>query len=201
MFRRKNFSLAWLALHFFLISAISVRQVAWLIANRLTIVPISEQGIYSQADKITSTMTGQRLAASNPVKRALFGYLHCAGIEGASGFFAPNVPENFKLAFEFKNSDGSVEYDLPHIDSRAAELRLGSLLDKIGRSNSEQYRRILIRMLATAAWQNHPDAISASAVFGKLNLPGPYQYEQGMRPSHQVIGVYAFERSASSDSK
>ena len=92
MFRRKNFSLAWLALHFFLISAISVRQVVWLIANRLTIVPISEEGIYSQAGKITSAITGQKLAASNPVKRAVFGYLHGAGIEGASGFFDDNAP-------------------------------------------------------------------------------------------------------------
>src|SRR5207244_12344463 len=109
--------------------------------------------------------------------KVLVGYLPGAGIEGAYGFFALNVPENFKLAFEFRNADGSVEDDLPNVESRAAELRLGSLLDQIGRSDSELFRRVLIRMITSAAWQNHPTAISARAVFGRLKLPGPVEFE------------------------
>ena len=133
---------------------------------------------------------------SRPAKQILVGYLHCAGIEGAYGFFAPNVPESYKLAFEFRDRDGRVDDDLPSVDSRAAELRLGSLLDAIGRSDSDRYRRILIRMLTAAAWENHPEAVSVHAVFGKLKLPGPLETERGIAPSYEFIAAYDFERPA-----
>ena len=197
--RRKNLCLAWLALHLFFIAAISVRQLSWLIANGLTIIPFSRVASESPNEKASSTTA--KPASSNPAKQLLVGYLHCAGIEGAYGFFAPNVPENYKLAFEFHNQDASSEYDLPSVDSRAAELRLGSLLDVIGRSDSERYRRILIRMLTSAAWENHPEAVSVHAVFGKLKLPGPMQFERGVTPSYEFIAAYDFERSADSKSK
>jgi hypothetical protein len=196
--RRKNFYLAWLGLHLFLITAISVRQLSWLVANGLTVIPFRSNGLASPSQKSRSTST--KPAKVNPAKELLVGYLHCAGIEGAYGFFAPNVPENYKLAFEFHNRDGSAEYDLPGVDSRAAELRLGSLLDEIGRSDSEQYRRLLIRMLTSAAWEDHPEAISAHAVFGKLKLPDPNQFEHGIAPEYEFIAAYDFERSANSKS-
>ena len=197
--RRKNLCLAWLALHLFFIAAISVRQLSWLIANDLTIIPFSQAASAPLTEEARSTTV--KRAWSNPAKQSLVGYLHCAGIEGAYGFFAPNVPENYKLAFEFHNQDASIEYDLPSVDSRAAELRLGSLLDAIGRSDSERYRRILIRMLTSAAWENHPEAVSVHAVFGKLKLPGPMQFERGVAPSYEFIAAYDFERSADSKSK
>ena len=197
--RRKNIYLAWLALHLFLVTAVSVRQLSWLIANGLTIIPFPPVGMESPDEKAGSTTT--KPARANPAKQLLVGYLHCAGIEGAYGFFAPNVPENYKLAFEFHNRDGSVEYDLPSVDSGAAELRVGSLLDAIGRSDSERYRRILIRMLTAAAWENHPEAVSVHAVFGKLKLPGPIQFERGVASSYEFIAAYDFERSANSKSK
>ena len=192
--RRKNICLAWLAFHLFFIAAICVWQLAWLIANGLTIIPFSSSRIASPAEKARST-TAKR-AWSNPAKELLVGYLHCAGIEGAYGFFAPNVPENYKLAFEFHNRDGSAEYDLPSVDSRAAELRLGSLLDEIGRSRSAQYRRVLIRMLTSAAWDDHPEAVSVHAVFGKLKLPDLNQFEYGIAPEYEFIAAYDFERTA-----
>ena len=191
--------LAWLALQLFFITAVCVRQLCWLIANGLTIVPFSQAPIASPPEKPRSTTVKQ--SRSNPAKQLLVGYLHCAGIEGAYGFFAPNVPENYKLAFEFHNRDDSVEYDLPNVDSRAAELRLGSLLDAIGRSDSDRYRRVLIRMLTSAAWENHPEAVSVHAVFGKLKLPDPIQFERGVTPSYEFIAAYDFERSANSKSK
>jgi hypothetical protein len=194
--RRKNIYQAWLGLHLFFITAICVRQLSWLIATGLTILPAP---IGSPADKLGSTTVKQ--SRSNRAKQLLIGYLHCAGIEGAYGFFAPNVPENYKLAFEFHNRDASVEYDLPSVDSRAAELRLGSLLDAIGQSDSERYRRILIRMLTSAAWEDHPDAVSVHAVFGRLKLPDPIQFEHGVTPSYEFIAAYDFERSANSESK
>ena len=192
--RRRNICLAWLALQLFFIIAISVRQLGWLIANGLTVIPFPRSRIASPAEKKESTTPKQSRA--NPAKQIVVGYLHCAGIEGAYGFFAPNVPESYKLAFEFHNRDGSVDDDLPSVDSRAAELRLGSLLDAIGRSDSEPYRRILIRMLTAAAWGNHPEAVSVHAVFGKLKLPGPIETERGVTPSYEFIAVYDFERPA-----
>jgi hypothetical protein len=192
--RRKNVCLAWLALQLLLVTAISVRQVGWLVAHGLTVIPVTRSNTVSAAQKEGSTSARQ--AGPNPVRQLLVGYLHCAGIEGAYGFFAPNVPESYKLAFEFRNRDGSVDYDLPSVDSRAAELRLGSLLDAIGRSDSERYRRILIRMLTAAAWENHPEAVSVHAVFGKLKLPGPVEAERGIAPSYEFIAAYDFERPA-----
>jgi hypothetical protein len=197
--RRKNLRLAWLALQLFFVAAISVRQLSWLIANGLTIIPFSPGANASLTEKARSTTA--KPAWSNAARQLVAGYLHCAGIEGAYGFFAPNVPENYKLAFEFHNYDASVEYDLPSVDSRAAELRLGSLLDAIGRSDSERYRRILIRMLTSAAWENHPEAVSVHAVFGKLKLPGPMQFERDAAPSYEFIAAYDFERSADSKSR
>lgn len=193
--RRKNVYLALLALHLFFITAICVRQLSWLIATGLTIIPAP---IGSPAEKSGSTTVKQRF---NPAKQLFVGYLHCAGIEGAYGFFAPNVPESYKLAFEFHNRDASLEYDLPSVDSRAAELRLGSLLDAIGQSDSERYRRILIRMLTSAAWEDHPDAVSVHAVFGRLKLPDPIQFEHGIALSYEFIAAYDFERSANFKSK
>lgn len=197
--RRKNICLAWLAFHLFLITAVCAWQLSWLIAHGLTIIPFSSAAGGSPGEKSGSTIA--KRARPNPAKQLLVGYLHCAGIEGAYGFFAPNVPENYKLAFEFHNRDASVEYDLPSVDSRAAELRVGSLLDAIGRSDSEQYRRILIRMLTSAAWENHPEAVSVHAVFGKLKLPSPFEFERGVTPSYEFIAAYDFERSANSKSK
>src|SRR5262249_47023330 len=148
----------------------SLHQLLWLIGGGLTIIPAASSGTWKRAEKAASMIAGQKFAPSSPIKIALYAYLHSAGIEGAYGFFAPNVPENFKVAFEFRNPDDTVEYDLPNVESSAAGLRLGSLLDKIGRSDSEQYRRVLIRMLTSTAWENHPNAVSAQAVFGKLEL-------------------------------
>jgi hypothetical protein len=198
---RSRIALAWLTFHFVLIIAICSRQLWWLIANGLTLIPFSGAEVSAQSGKDMSTTAGPRIIRTRLAKEALLGYMHSAGIEGAYGFFAPNVPENFKLAFEFRYPDGHVEYDLPNVSSDAAGLRLGSLLDKIGRSDSEQYRRILIRMLTSAAWENHPDAPSVHTVLGKLRLPDPFEYERGVRPSYQFVAAYDFERSADSNSK
>jgi hypothetical protein len=194
--RRKNIYLAWLALQLLLIIAVAVRQLSWLVANGLTLIPAA---VALPTEKPGSAAVKQ--SPFKPAKQVLVGYLHCAGIEGAYGFFAPNVPENYKLAFEFRNGDASIEYDLPRVDSRAAELRLGSLLDAIGRSDSERYQRILIRMLTSAAWENHPEAVSVHAVFGRLKLPDPIQFERNVAPSYEFISAYDFERSANSKSK
>ena len=193
--RRQNIYLAWFALHFFLIAAISIRQLFWLIAAGLTIIP-SDPGVRAKSEKITSAIAADGLPALKPARATLLGYMHSAGIEGAYGFFAPNVPESYKLAFEFRDPDGRLEDDLPNVESRAAGFRLGSLLDMVGRSNSEQFRRIVVRMVTLNVWQNHPGATSAHAVFGKLKLPDPREYERGVRPSYEFIAAYEFERSA-----
>ena len=193
--RRKNIYLAWFALHFFLIAAISIRQLLWFIAAGLTIIP-SDSGVWAQSEKIASAIGVDRLLASKPARATLLGYMHSAGIEGAYGFFAPNIPESYKLAFEFRDPDGGLEYDLPNVESRAAGFRLGSLLDMVGRSDSEQFRKIVVRMVTLNVWQNHPGAASAHAVFGKLKLPDPREYERGVRPSYEFIAAYEFERPA-----
>jgi hypothetical protein len=56
-------------------------------------------------------------------------------------------------------------------------------------------------MLTSTAWENHPEAVSAHAVFGKLKLPAPVEYERGVRPAYEFIAVYDFERSVDSNAR
>ena len=89
---KRRVYLAWFLLHCLLIITISAREIFWLIAHRLTILPTSFSSTSRILESIASTTLAQNLASSNPVRRALLAYLHVTGIERGYGYFAPNVP-------------------------------------------------------------------------------------------------------------
>jgi hypothetical protein len=188
----KYLHLAWFVLHFLLITAFSCRETLRLVSEGPTNFP-SSVGSYSlRAETAVSIALAQYLAASNPVRQALATYLHIAGIEAGYGYFAPNVPDSYKLVFELYYADGRVEYELPPVSNAAAGLRIAGLLDKIGRTPYDALREHLVKMLALSIWREHPDVKTIRAVFGSINLPTVSEFEHGKRESYEFLYAYDF---------
>jgi len=141
---------------------------------------------------ITSAALGERLSASNPARQCVTSYLHSTGIENGYSFFAPNVPNSLRLVFELHYPDGRVEYDLPHVASHAAGLRLNGLLDYIGRTSYEDLREFAIKRLAYSSWEGHPSATRIRAVLGVIALPTVDEFEQGKERSNEYLYAYDF---------
>lgn len=165
-------------------------------AHRLTILPSALSVFAQKAEPVASDALGQNLASSNFVRRALLSYLHAAGIDRGYGYFAPNVPGSYKLVFEVHHGDGRVEYALPSVQSDAAGLRLGSLLDEIGRSRYAPMREYIVKTMARTVWNEYPDATMIRAVFGVDSLPSIRDFEEGKRREYQFLCAYEFSRGA-----
>jgi hypothetical protein len=184
--------LAGLALQLFLIITLSSRDTFWLLSQTRTIFPESYKNLWRKADQIESTTLGQRLPRSNPVRQILNGYLHISGTETGYGFFAPNIPNSYKLMFELRFPDGRVEYKLPRVSNSASVLRVAGLLDTIGRTRSEAFRQTMVKMLADAMWREHTDAIVIRAIVGRVILPSAPEFEHGKRESYEFLYAYDF---------
>jgi len=187
--------LTWFVLHFLLVVTISCRDIVWLAAHKLTILPSPFGAAAEKVEQIASSSLGQNLGASNPLRRMLLTYLHLAGIDRGYGYFAPNVPGGYKLVFELHYSDGRVEYELPGVNSAAAGLRVASLLDEIGRTRYDPLREYMIKTLAASVWRDHPGVKTIRAVFGLLDVPGPAEFERGKRESYDFLYAYDFSRA------
>ena len=196
--RQKRIYLACFLFHFLLIVTISCRDTLWLVGHGLTILPPSFRSGAAKAHSVASVLLAQKLSAANPIRRAVLTYLHIAGIDRGYGYFAPNVPGSYKLVFELHYPDGRVDYELPSANSGAAELRLASLLDEIGRTRHDRLREYLVKMLARSTWREHPDAITIRAVFGSRILPTIDEFEHGSRESYEFLYAYDFSRGQES---
>ena len=167
----------------------------WLVAHKLTILPSPFSLLAEKVESIPSVALGRNLAASNLVRRALLTYLHIAGIERGYGYFAPNVPESYKLVFELHYPDGRVEYQLPRVNRAAAGLRVAGLLDEIGRTRYDPLREYMVKMLAYSTWRENPDVTMIRAVFGSISLPSISEFEHGKRESYEFLYAYDFRRT------
>jgi hypothetical protein len=200
--RGKLVYLTWFLFHFFFITVISCRDILWLIGHRLTLLPQASVDIAQKVESVAAGAIGQNIASSNPIRRVLFTYFHLAGIDRGYGYFAPNIPGNYKLVLELHYPDERVEYALPSVQSKAADLRLMSLLDEIGRAESDRLREYLIRGITRAIWREHPDAVSIRAIFGRGRLPTINEFEEGKRESYEFLCAYDFSRDKNpADSK
>jgi len=193
--RQQRVYLAWFVLHFLLIITISCRDIVWLVAHKLTILPAPFRAAAQRVEPIATGALGDNLSASNPLRRALLTYLHIAGIDRGYGYFAPNVPAGYKIVFELHYPDGRVEYELPAVNSGAAGLRVATLLDEIGRTRYDPLREYIIKTLAASIWRKHPGVKTVRAVFGLLNLPTPAEFEHGKRESYDFLYAYDFSLS------
>jgi hypothetical protein len=190
--RQKYVYVAWLVLHFLLIISVSCRETLRLAAQGPTILPSRSKSYLQEAETTVSLALGQHLASSNPIRQALATYLHAAGIESGYGYFAPNVPGNYKLVFELYYPDGRIEYALPSVSNAAAALRMVSLLDNIGRTHFDVLREFLVKTLAQSIWREHPEVETIRAVFGSVSLPSLSEFKQGKRESYQFLYAYDF---------
>jgi hypothetical protein len=189
---RKQLYLACFSCHFLVILATCCQDTFSSIARGYTCLPGFLDTYAQKAETIVSTALGAQLESSHPVRQAVSVYTHLGGIESGYAFFAPNVPDNYKLVFELHYPDGRIEYDLPHVSSSGAGIRLATLLDNIGETHSDELREVMVKMCAYSVWRAHPDASMIRAVFGFALLPTAAEFRRGARESDEFLYAYDF---------
>src|SRR5207244_470094 len=164
---------------FSLITSACFAGIFSLIAEGATMLPSAFQRYARKAELITAFVLGKEATASSPIRQGIATYLHAAGIQAGYTFFAPNIPGYHKLIFELYYQDGRVEYESSHVRSKAAALRLASLLDRLPDSRYEPLREVVAKMLALSVWREHPDVKRIRAVFESVNTPSITDFEHG----------------------
>jgi hypothetical protein len=190
------FYLAFFVVHLLIIVIVCCRDTFYFLGQGYTVVPDSLDLTWQKAEVVAATALGERLDISNPLRQSVALYTHAAGTNAGYSFFAPNVPNSYKVVFEFHNPDGQVEYDLPEIATDATGLRFGNLLDFIGETHYPGLREAMLRRLAYASWQQHRDATLVRTVFGIVNVPSLGDYKNGERESYDVLYAYDFHFSS-----
>ena len=188
----KRMYVAWFGIHFFLITAVCLAGVFSLVAEGATILPSSIDTYARKAEITIAWLLGKQASSSNRVKQVIATYLHAAGIQAGYTFFAPNVPSHHRLTLEFFYEDGHVEYESPHVLSKAAALRLDSLLDKLPEERYEPIREVVLKMLALSVWREHPDVKRVRATFEAVHLPSITEFEHGKAETHEPMFSFDF---------
>ena len=196
---RRRLYLVCFVCHFFLILVVCARDALSIVARGHTFLPDPLRTYSEKAERIFSTLLGDGLELSHPIRQTLTVYRRLGGIEAGYGFFAPNVPDNYKLVFEVHYADGRVEYELPHVTSSGAGLRMSTLLDNIGATPYEPLRELMVKMVAYSIWREHPEATMIRAVFGFSLLPTASQYRLGTRETYEFLYAYDFRSSPGTD--
>ena len=188
----KRIHTAWFGTHFFLVTAVCLAGVFWLIAQGSTILPSASDEYARKAERVATWCLGQEAGASNPIRRCIATYLHAAGIQAGYTFFAPNIPSHHRLTLELLHADGHVEYASPHVRSKAAALRLDSLLDKLPEERYEPVREVVLKMLAFSVWREHPDVKRIRATLETVHLPSITDFEHGKAETIQPMFSFDF---------
>jgi len=187
--------IAFFALHFCLILLVCLRDTFFVLAESATFFPRSLDRYWRTGRAITSIPLGERLPVDDPIRQGIGAYLRSAGIEASYGYFAPNVPDSYKIVFELRYAQGRADYELPRVGGAATGLRLTSLFDRIAEETYEPLRATFVKMLAYSIWQDHQDAVSIRAVVGYVRLPTPGEFERGQKESYHVLFAYDFDFS------
>ena len=189
---RKYVYLTCFALHFLVIFTVCCRDALSVLAKGYTFCPPSLDIYWQNAEVAVSAALGERLALSNPVRQSVSAYMHLAGIGFGYGFFAPNVPDSYKLVFELHYPDGRVEYELPRVATAGTGLRLSTLIDNIAQTRYDALRELMVKMLAYSVWREHPDATMIRAVLGFVSLPNAAEFQKGTSESYEFLYAYDF---------
>src|ERR1043166_1438832 len=195
----KKIQAAWFGIHFFLLTAVCLAGVFWLIAERSTILPSSWDHYARKIELVASWCLGKQANRSNPVRLAIATYLHAAGIQAGYTFFAPNVPGYHRLMLELFYDDGRIERESARPRGKAAALRLDSLLDRLAEERYEPIREVVVKMLAFSVWREHPDVKKIHAVFGSVTPPGITEFKEGKEETFQPM--FSFDFSVHSEEK
>ena len=187
--------LGFAVLHLVIIAVVCLRDTFYVLGQGYTLIPRGLEPAWRRAENVAAAAIGEGLDTSNPLRQAVAFYTHAAGTYLGYSFFAPNVPSSYKVVFEFRAPDGTVEYDLPEIATEATGLRLGNLLDFIGHTHYAGLREAMLRRLAYATWRQHPNATSVRTVFGVITVPSAADYKSGQRETYDVLYAYDFHLS------
>lgn len=171
--------IGWLFLHLLLIAFVCTYETSWLVGKQLTIIPGVSAHPWKEAENVSGRLIGANLPADNVFGQILNTYTGIAGIEVGYGYFAPNISETHALVFELRYPDKHFEYEPPLVGSHEGHLRLTSLIEQVGRIESDPWRNELIRRLAHSTWQRHPKAISIRGFFGSVTPPTLEAYKSG----------------------
>jgi len=180
------------AVHFLLILGVCTRETLSLLANGYTFLPASLAKCGAKAEAIVAAAIGEGLSVSHPLRQGIVAYQNGAGIELGYGFFAPSVPNSYKLVFEIHYPNGKVDYDLPCVSDAAAGTFVSGLLEQIGRIQYDPLREMMLKMLARSAWKEHPDASMVRAVFGFVQVPSPAEVRLGKSETYRFMYAYDF---------
>jgi len=191
MFPKRIYA-AWFGIHFVLITAVCFAGLFSLIAEGATILPSALQPYARKAEVAAAWVLGKQTTASSPVRRGIATYLHAAGIQAGYTFFAPNVPGYDRLTLELFYDDGRVERESPRLRSKAAGLRLDSLLDRLAEQSYEPIREAIVKRLAFSVWREYPDVKKIHAVFGSVTPPDIAEFERGKPETFQPIFSFDF---------
>jgi hypothetical protein len=93
---------------------------------------------------------------------------------------------------ELFHDDGRVEYESPHVRSKAAALRLDSLLDRLPDERYESIREALVKMLAFSVWREHPDVKKVRATLEAVHLPSITDFEHGKAETFEPMFSFDF---------
>lgn len=196
--RRQCLYLAYALFHFTLIGAVCVHETLWLLKEGVVAVTAAPRSVWKKLDRIPAAVVGDEGDSLNGWQRAIASYAIAAGIEAGSGYFAPNVPPTHALVFECSYPDGRVDYQTPAVQGEAAQLRVTTLIEQIGRTDYDRWRIELVRLLARSTWRAHPDAVSMRAFFGTMTPPTLAEYRAGKTErTFNCVYVYDFRRAAS----
>jgi hypothetical protein len=188
----KRVRVVWFGIHFFLITAVCFAGLFSLIAEGATTLPSALEPYARRAEVAAAWLLGKEAGTSSPVRRGIATYLHAAGIQAGYAFFAPNVPGYHRLTLELFYEDGRVEQESARLRSKAAALRLESLLDRMAEERYEPIREVLVKMLAFSVWREHPGVKKIHAVFGSVTPPGITEFEHGKAERFEPMFSFDF---------
>ena len=192
---RQSLYLAFALFHFALIGIVCVHETLWLLKEGIVVAAAAPKTVWKKLDTIPAAVAGDEGKSLNRWQRAIASYTNAAGIEAGYGYFAPNIPATHALIFECTYPDGQVDYQTPEVQGEAAQLRVNTLIEQIGRADYDRWRIELIRLLARSTWRQHPEAVSIRAFFGTITPPTLAEYRAGKTErTFNCLDVYDFRR-------
>jgi hypothetical protein len=180
-----------LALHFLFIAFVPFRETLWLIEHRSTIVTQPAETFASKVDRLLAAGLAGVSGRIHPVSEVAVTYLHLAGIEAGYGYFAPNVPDSYKLRFEGRSSD-EVNFHPIVVSHGRDELRTSSLLDYLGREASGPVREFILKLLAYSVWKTHPEVSRMRVTLESLHQPSVAEFGRGQIAFYELVVAYDF---------
>jgi hypothetical protein len=189
---KRRIYLACFTVHFLLILGVCTRETLSLVADGYTGLPALLKNYGAKAEAIVAAALGESLSAPNPLRQGILIYRNVSGIDVGYEFFAPSVPDSYKLVFETHYPNGEVHYDLPRVTDVAAGAAVSSLLNQIGRIRYDPLREMVLKMLAYSEWREHPNATTIRVVFGFIRVRSPAEVRLGKQTSYQFMYAYDF---------